>query len=67
LLRAVCVEDRFNGPAEEFRDFERKGEAGRVFSGFKRIDRLPSDSEHLRYVRLRPIAFSAQNFDAIPH
>ena len=67
LVSGFGVEYFIDPFAEEFAEFEREDEAGRVPSGFQRNDCLPRHADTVRKICLRPIILGTQNFQAIFH
>jgi hypothetical protein len=60
-------EDGFDGAIEEASEFEGEWEARVEFSGLDSVHRLPRDFESLSKIGLTPVAFSAENAEAVFH
>ncbi len=66
MLRGVR-EDGFDGLVEETGDAEGEGEARVVALGFDGVDGLAGDAELFGEDGLGPVAFGAEDFEAVFH
>jgi hypothetical protein len=60
-------EDGFDGAVEEASEFEGEGETGIELAGLDGVDGLARDFETLCEVRLAPVAFGAEDAEAVFH
>ena len=60
-------EDGFDGAVEEASEFEGQWEAGVEFAGLDGVDGLTRDLEALGEVGLGPVAFCAEDAEAVLH
>jgi hypothetical protein len=66
--RLVAIqENRFHRLPEQFPHPQREREAGIVLSRLDAVDSLPRNGKSVRQVRLLPVAFGAQDLEAILH
>ncbi len=63
----LALKDIFNRLFEYFGNLEGKRKRWIVSSGFNRIHALPRDPEPFCEVLLAPVAFCAQDLEAVPH
>ena len=66
-LLGFVGKDGFNGAVEEACEFEGEWEAGVELAGLDGVDGLTGDFETLGEVCLRPVAFGAEDAEAVLH
>ena len=67
VLLVFVGEDGFDGAVEEASEFEGERETGIELAGLDGVDRLPRDFEALGEIGLAPVAFGAEDAEAIFH